>query len=71
MTMMLNVKDKYIHQLESFVNSLPKDAIEIKNSLDVEIANRISDYQNNKSSSISFDSGLESLREKLISQIWF
>jgi len=69
MTMMLNVKDKYIHQLESFVNSLPKDAIEIKNSLDVEIASRISDYQNNKSSSISFDSGLKSLREKLISQI--
>jgi hypothetical protein len=69
MTMMLNVKDKYIHQLESFVNSLPKDAIEIKNSLDVDIANRISDYQNNKSSSVSFDSGLESLREKLISQI--
>ena len=69
MTMMLNVKDKYIHQLESFVNSLPKDAIEIKNSLDVEIANRISNYQNNKSLSVSFDSGLESLREKLISQI--
>jgi len=69
MTMMLNVKDKYMHQLESFVNSLPKDAIEIKKSLDIEIANRISDYQNNKSSSVSFESGLESLREKLISQI--
>ena len=69
MTMMLNVKDKYMHQLESFVNSLPKDAIEIKKSLDIEIANRISDYQNNRSSSVSFESGLESLREKLISQI--
>jgi len=66
---MLNVKDKYIHQLEDFVSSLPKDAIEIKNSLDVEIANRISDYQNNKSESISFDIGLKSIREKLISQI--
>ncbi len=69
MTMMLNVKDKYMHQLESFVNSLPKDAIEIKKSLDVEIADRISDYQNNKSVSVSFESGLESLREKFISQI--
>jgi len=69
MTMMLNVKDKYIHQLESFVNSLPKDAIEIKNSLDVEIANRISDYQKNKSESMSFENGLNSIREKLVSQI--
>ena len=69
MTMMLNVKDKYIHQLESFVNSLPKDAIEIKNSLDVEIANRISDYQKNKSESMAFENGLNSIREKLVSQI--
>ena len=43
-----------INLLENFVNSLPKDAIEIKNSLDVEIANRISAYQNNKTESISF-----------------
>ena len=69
MTMVLNVKDKYIHQLEDFVNSLPKDAIEIKNSLDVEITNRISDYQNNKSAPISFDNGLKSIREKLVSQV--
>ena len=68
MTMMLNVKDKYMHQLESFVNSLPKDAIEIKKSLDMEIANRISDYQNNKSASVSSENGLNSIREKLVSQ---
>lgn len=69
MTMMLNVKEKYVQQLESFVNSLPKDAIEIKKSLDSEIASRISDYVNNETSSIPFENGLSSMREKLISKI--
>jgi len=69
MTMMLNVKDKYVQQLESFVNSLPKDAIEIKNSLDMEIVNRINDYRNGKLETKSFDTGLNSIREKLVSQI--
>jgi len=58
-----------MHQLESFVNSLPRDAIKIKKSLDIEIANRISNYQNNKSASMSFENGLNSIREKLVSQV--
>ena len=69
MTMMLNVKDKYVQQLESFVNSLPKDAIEIKNSLDVEIANRIGDYKTQVIETISFEKGLNSIRENLILKI--
>ena len=69
MTMMLNVKDKYIQQLENFVSSLPQDAIEIKKSLDIEIANRISDYKNYKIESMPFEDGLSSIREKLISKI--
>jgi len=69
MTMMLNIKDNYVHQFENFINSLPKDAIEIKNSLDVEIANRINDYKSKKIETTSFENGLNSIREKLISQI--
>jgi len=69
MTMMLNVKDNYIHQLENFINSLPKDAIEIKNSLDMEIANRISDYKTKKIETTSFENGLNLIRKKLVSQI--
>ena len=69
MTMMLNIKDRYVEQLEKFVNSLPADAIEIKNSLDVEISNRISNYRSGKLESTSFDTGLNSIREKLQSQI--
>ncbi|MFK5936923.1 MAG: hypothetical protein QM497_00870 [Sulfurimonas sp.] len=67
--MMINVQDKYIQQLERFVNSLPKDAIEIKNSLDIEIVKRVNDYKNLKSDNILFDTGLSSIREKLVSQI--
>jgi len=69
MTMMLNIKDKYIEQLENFVNSLPKDAIEVKNSLDVELSKRIHDHQSGRSESVSFKSGLDSIRERLTSQI--
>ncbi len=69
MTMMLNVKDKYVQQLENFVNSLPKDAIEIKDSLDMEISKRVSSYRNSEMKTISFDTGLNSIREKLVSKI--
>ena len=69
MTMMLNIKDNYVHQFENFINSLPKDAIEIKNSLDMEIANRISDYKAKIVKTTSFENGLNSIREKLVSQI--
>ena len=30
MTMMLNVDDKYIDKLESFIASLPQDTVEVK-----------------------------------------
>ena len=69
MTMMLNIKDSYVHQFENFISSLPKDAIEIKNSLDMEIANRISDYKAKRVETTSFENGLNSIREKLVSQI--
>ena len=69
MTMMLNVKDRYVEQLEKFVNTLPKDAIVIKNSLDVEIASRVENYKNDNLNTVSFENGLSSIREKLQSQI--
>lgn len=31
MTMQINIKDQFIDQFEAFVNSLPKNAIEINN----------------------------------------
>ncbi len=69
MTMMLTIKDKYVKQLENFVNSLPEDAIEVKNSLDAEISQRVQDYRSEREKSMTFDSGLDVIREKLSSQI--
>lgn len=69
MTMMLNIKDRYVEQLENFVNSLPKDAIIIKNSLDTEITKRVNDYNSGTLKTTDFDNGLNTIREKLASQI--
>ncbi len=67
MTMMINIEDKYVEQLETFISSLPENAVELKNSLDVELSNRIDDYRNNKAQTVSFDSGLDAIRSKLVS----
>lgn len=68
MTMMISIKDKYLKQLETFVNSLPKDAIQLKSSLDEELDNRIDSYNNNKLLTMPFDARLDSLRSKFSSQ---
>ena len=67
MTMMINIKDKYVEQLETFISSLPENAVELKNSLDMELSNRIDDYRNDKVKTVSFDSGLDAIRSKLVS----
>ena len=67
MTMMINIKDQYVEQLETFISSLPKNAIELKNSIDAELSTRIDDYRNNKVKTVSFDSGLNAIRSKLTS----
>ena len=69
MTMMLNVDDKYVTKLESFIASLPEGAVEIKNSLDDEIAKRVAEYRSGKMQTTPFMEGIDSLREKLVSQL--
>ena len=57
MAIKLNKKDKYVEQLEKFVNSI-----------DVEISNRVSDYRNGKLETSSIDTELDLLREKIQSK---
>jgi len=45
--MMVRIDDKYISKLEDFVDSLPEGVVEMRNSLDDEISNRVSQYKNN------------------------
>ena len=67
MTMMINIKDQYVEQLETFISSLPDNAVEVKNSLDSELSIRIDNYRNNKEQTVSFESGLNAIRSKLVS----
>ena len=69
MTMMLNVDDKYVTKLESFIASLPQGAVEMKNSLDDEIAKRVAEYRSGNMQTTPFMDGLDSIREKLISRL--
>jgi len=69
MTMKINIKDQYVEQLETFIKSLPKNAIEIKNSLDEEISKRVNDYKNGDLKTVPFGTGLDSIREKLSAQL--
>lgn len=69
MTMKISIKEQYIHKFEEFMNSLPKDAIEVKKSLDEEVNQRVDDYRSGKTQTVPFGTGLSSIREKLVSQI--
>jgi hypothetical protein len=66
--MMLNVDDRYIDEVENFIASLPQGAVEVKNSLDDEIAKRVALYRSANMKITPFMDGLDSIREKLISQ---
>ena len=69
MTMMVKIDDKYISKLEDFVASLPEGSVEMKNSLDDEITSRVTQYKNNQMQTTPFMDGLDSIREKLVSQL--
>ena len=69
MTMMLNVDEKYVSKVESFIASLPEGAVELKNSLDDEIAKRVAEYRSGNIQTTPLMEGLESIREKLVAQL--
>ncbi len=65
----INIQDEYLDSFYSYIESMPKGAIVIPSSLDDEILKRVKWYKKNKSKSVSFSSGLEELREKVIAKI--
>ncbi|MDQ7066765.1 MAG: hypothetical protein Q9M40_01495 [Sulfurimonas sp.] len=69
MTMMLNIDDRYVTKLETFIASLPQGAVEMKNSLDDEIAKRVAEYRSGQMNTTPFMDGLDSIREKLVSRL--
>jgi len=69
MTMRVEIKDQYMDKFEELINTLPKDAVIIKKSLDEEINQRVSDYRSGKIKTTPFMDGLEDIRENLVSQL--
>ena len=65
----INIQDEYLDSFYRYVDSMLKGAIIIPSSLDDEIVKRVDQYKKDKSKSVSFSSGLEKLRAKVISKI--
>ncbi len=69
MTMRISIKEQYMPEFEKFLKTLPDDAIEIKNSLDDEINKRVEEYRSGRMATVPFGTGLNRIREKLVSQL--
>jgi hypothetical protein len=67
--MRVKIKDQYIDRFEDFIDTLPKDAITIKRSLDEEIQRRVSNYKNGKMKTTPFMEDLDEIRESLVSRL--
>lgn len=70
MTMKIDIKEQYLDKFEDFINSLPKDAVVIKKSLDDEINKRVEEYKSGNMKTVPFGTGLDRIRKKIESQIW-
>ena len=70
MTMKIDIKEQYLDKFEDFINSLPKDAVMVKKSLDEEINQRVQEYKSGNMKTVPFGTGLDRIRKKIESQIW-
>jgi hypothetical protein len=66
MTMKIDIKEQY---LDKFEDSLPKDAVVVKKSLDDEINKRVDEYKSGIMKTVPFGTGLDKIRKKLESKI--
>lgn len=69
MTMKVTIKDEYLEQFEQMLKSLPKNAVEVKKTLDEEIKKRSQEYRSGKMQTEPFGTGLDEIRERLQSKL--
>jgi translation elongation factor EF-1beta len=67
--MKIDIKEQYLDKFEDFINSLPKDAVIVKKSLDDEINQRVHEYKNGTMKTVPFGTGLDKIRKKLVSNL--
>jgi len=69
MTMQISIKDDYVNKFNDFIDTLPKDAVTVKKSLDEEIQKRINEYRSGKMKTTPLMEGLDEIRESLVSRL--
>ncbi|KIM07248.1 MAG: hypothetical protein KU38_10995 [Sulfurovum sp. FS08-3] len=69
MTMQICIKDQYLEQFDKLMKSLPNDAVVIKKSLDEEVNKRVEEYRDGKMQTLPFGTGLDKIREDLVSRL--
>jgi len=69
MTMIIDIKEQYLYQFQHFIDSLPKDAIVMKYSLDFEIEKRLQEYREGTIKTQPFEKGLSHIRQKILNRI--
>lgn len=69
MTIKVTIKDEYLEEFEQMLKSLPKDAVEVKKSIDEEIKKRSQEYRSGNMETTPFMDGLDEIRESLISRL--
>lgn len=67
--MQVSIKDQYLEQFDKFMKSLPKGAVVIKKSLDEEVNKRVDEYRNGEMETVPFGTGLDKIRENLVSKL--
>ena len=65
MTMNIDIKEQYLDAFDKFINSLPKDAIKVKTSLNEEINKRIEEYRSGKMETLPHDEIWNRIEKKL------
>jgi len=69
MTIQVSIKDQYLEQFDKLIQSLPEGAVVIKKSLDEEVNKRVEEYRNGKIETVPFGTGLDKIRENLVSKL--
>jgi hypothetical protein len=61
--MKIDIKEQYLDKFEDFINSLPKDAVIVKKSLDDEINQRVDEYKSGTMKTVPLVLGLIKLEK--------
>jgi len=69
MTIQISIKDDYVNKFNDFIDTLPKDAVIVKKSLDEEIQKRVNKYRSGKMKTTPLMEGLDEIRESFVSRL--